>query len=161
MQGGVVPEGVDLYLRDPEGEIVDGSEAGERLGQTVDDDGVRAEQSVERRSKYELSFVQNVGVLVGKADLRRLRTQFVGGDGGVTTAPAHPRHQLAGAVAAARLEDEENDKVEDALAGHDDEDGADAGQLQAEIVVVARHAQCAAVVCTASTGVVSMRAQMS
>ena len=39
-----------LYLRDPEGKIVDGSEAGEGLCQAVDNDRVGAEESIERRS---------------------------------------------------------------------------------------------------------------
>ena len=69
---------------------------------------------------------------------------MVGSDGGA----AHPCQQLAGALAAARFDDEQNDEVEHALAGHHDEDGADAGQFQTEVVVVARHAQCTAVACS-------------
>ena len=134
------------YPWHPKGETVDGSEPGERLGQAVDEDDVGVKQRVERRSKYVLSFVLDVHVFVRETDLRRPRSQVVGRDGAAMTAPAQSRHQLPGAVAAAGLDGEEYDEVEDALAGHYDEDSADAGQLQTEVVFIARHAQRAAVI---------------
>jgi len=137
-----------MYRRDPESQLVHGSEPGERLGQAVDNDNVGAEELIERRSEYVLSFILNVGVLVGKTDLRRLRSQAVGRDCAAATAPDQPPHQLPSAVAAAGLDDEQQDEVEDALASHDDEYCTDAGQHQAEIVLIARHAHCATVACS-------------
>ena len=62
------------------------------------------------------------------------------------TASTEPHHQLASAAAAARLHDKQNNEVEDALRGHDDEDCADPGLIETEIVLIERHTQRAAVV---------------
>ena len=60
---------VDAYAWDPEGKAVDGSEPGEGLGETVDDDGVCLEESLQRRRMDVLSLVLYVRVLVRESDL--------------------------------------------------------------------------------------------
>ena len=61
------------YTWDPEGEIVDGSESGEGLGETADDDGVGFEERPQRRGVYVLSLALNVRVLVRESDLYQSR----------------------------------------------------------------------------------------
>lgn len=61
---------------------------------------------------------------------------------------AETRHGVAGSITAARLDGEQDDEVEDSLCGHDDENRADTGQLETEVVVVASHTHRAARACT-------------
>ena len=62
---------------DPEGKIVDGSESGEGLGETADDDGVGFEERPQRRGVYVLSLALNVRVLVRESDLPVPRSHSV------------------------------------------------------------------------------------
>ena len=70
MQGRNRKEGDGVTdTRDPEGEVVDCSEAREGLGESVDDDGVCLEERLGRRRDDVFTFTLHVGVFVGEADL--------------------------------------------------------------------------------------------
>jgi len=141
-------------LWNSEGETVDSAKRRESFGESMHDNRIARQQRLERTAlvpEDQLPFALHVSVFAWNARVRRSRRKLVevGSDGAaVSTSQQQARHGSLGATSGARLDAEEHDEVEETLAGHYDEDRADARQPQTDVVAVAKHTNRTAVSCT-------------